>query len=215
MLLTWDRDGPNLNHAAIRDELYFADKLALRKHIEARVQADTSLGFTYVMTGALSDFLLESNVLGLNEDKRSAIYFGSPDARVSTTHSDDIAKFVVASLLPHHLPCLNARRHLCFAGSTLSNLSLFDAVSYVLRRPLDVTYDSLDISYENESQLKAAGDKFQRSFRRILGCGGFELKEQEVAQSGREFWHEVKPKAWAQVVYEFFTSKERGWEMIK
>lgn len=73
----------------MRDEPSCSDKLAVRAHLQTRVQKDPSLGYTYVMTGILSDLLLDSNMLGLSEDKTSAKYLGSPDARVSTTHSDE------------------------------------------------------------------------------------------------------------------------------
>ncbi|OAP61364.1 hypothetical protein AYL99_03567 [Fonsecaea erecta] len=212
--------GPDLNHPAVKDELYFAGKIAVRKYIEERMQADASLGFTCLMTGALSDFLLESNILGLSEDQRSVVYLGNPDARVSVTHSDDVAKLIVASLLPHHLSELNLRRYLCFAASTLPSLSLFDAISYVLRHPIDVTYEDTlyasSSSYRNEEQQKAPlGSDIQQSFRRSVGFGGFELKEQDIANSGAKFRHEVKAKTWTQVVHEFFTSADRQTALVK
>ncbi|OQV09700.1 hypothetical protein CLAIMM_13792 [Cladophialophora immunda] len=210
-----DGDGPDLNHPAIKNEQFFAGMVAMRKHIEARVQTDNSLGFTCIMTGASSDLLLESNALALSDDQRSAIYLGNPTARVSVTHSDDVAKFIVASLLPHHLYNLNLKRYLCFAASTLPNLSLFDAVSYVLRHPIDVTYEGFCSSHEKEEQQKAAGDKVPQSFRRSVGFGGFELKEQDVAYNREKFRFEVKAKTWAQVVYEFFTNKEPSKELSK
>jgi hypothetical protein len=86
-------DGPDLEQHGRRpsspDEASDSlnDKLAVRAHLEGRAQKDASLGYTYVMTGVLSDLLLESNMLGLSKDRTSATYFGSPDARVSTTHS--------------------------------------------------------------------------------------------------------------------------------
>ncbi|KIX96718.1 uncharacterized protein Z520_07437 [Fonsecaea multimorphosa CBS 102226] len=210
--------GPDLNHPAIRDELYFVGKIVTRKYIEGKMQADTSLGFTCVMTGALSDFLLESNVLGLSEDQRSVVYLGHPDARISVTHSDDVAKLIVASLLPHHLSDLNLRRYLCFAASTIPTLSLFDAISYVLRHPIDVTYEEglYASSYKTEHSEKAmVGNDVQQSFRRSVGFGGFELKEQDIAHWGGEFRHEVKAKTWAQVVHEFYTSSDWRSALIK
>ncbi len=58
-----------------------------------------------------------------------------------------VAKLVVASLLPHHLPSLGVRRHIRLAGSTLLASSLFDAISYILQHQIDVSYETLASSY--------------------------------------------------------------------
>lgn len=82
-------DGPDLTHPLVRNEPYFTDKIAVRKHLESRAQADVDLGYTYVMTGIFSELLLSFNILGLIKDNTSASYLGSPDAKVSTTYSDE------------------------------------------------------------------------------------------------------------------------------
>jgi hypothetical protein len=41
------------------------------------------------MTGLFSDFMLKFNILFLADDKKSANFTGSPDARLSTTLIDE------------------------------------------------------------------------------------------------------------------------------
>jgi hypothetical protein len=82
-------DGADLTHALVRDEPYFADRISVRKYLEARAQADNSLGYTYMVTGVQADLLLEANLLDLSKDKKSATCLGHPDAKVSTTYSDE------------------------------------------------------------------------------------------------------------------------------
>lgn len=130
-----------------------------------------------------------------------------------------IARLVVTSLLPQNLRDLNARRHIHFAGSTLPTYSLFDAVSYVLQRPVDVTYQSLDsLSKEKKhaESVEDTNDPKHASFQRTLGFGGFEVKYPEkedprnsgVVSSGPEYTAELRPKCWAVIVNEHFTKKQ-------
>ncbi len=88
-LLTSAPDGPDLANALLQEKLNFAEKISVRKYIEARAQADSSLGYTYLMTGVQANLLLESNFLGLSEDKESATHLGYADAKVSVTHTDE------------------------------------------------------------------------------------------------------------------------------
>jgi hypothetical protein len=80
-------DGADLRCALARDKPYFADKISVREYLEAQALADSSLGYTYMMTGIQADLLLDANLLGLSKDKRSATYFGDSDAKVSVTHN--------------------------------------------------------------------------------------------------------------------------------
>lgn len=82
-------DSADLTHPLVRDQTCFLDKIAVRKRLESHAQTHPSLGYTYVMTGISSDLLLDSNMLGLDDDRSSAAFLGSPDARVSTTHLDE------------------------------------------------------------------------------------------------------------------------------
>jgi hypothetical protein len=94
--------------------------------------------------------------------------------------------------------------------------SLYDAISYVLHRPIDVTYLNHDSgSYNHES--KESRNKLQTkiaAYRRTLGSGGFEIKEpdddqlpgRDVVCSGKEYLQELRPRCWAEVVHEYFTS---------
>ncbi|KIW70796.1 hypothetical protein PV04_03036 [Phialophora macrospora] len=206
--------GADLTHALVRDEPYFADKVSVRKYLEARAQADNSLGYTYMMTGVEADLLLKANLLGLSQDKKSATCLGHPDAKVSTTYSDDVAQVIVRSLLPQHLPSLSVRRHVRFTGSAMPTSALYDAISYVLHHPIDVTYLTLDSSHNHESK-KSHGSLQPKiaAYRRSLGFGGFEIKEpdedqlpgRDVVCSGKEYLKELRPRCWAEVVHEYFT----------
>lgn len=46
--------GSDMAHPKSRDEAYFQDKIATRRHLEKRIKEDPSLGYTYVMVCSLS-----------------------------------------------------------------------------------------------------------------------------------------------------------------
>ncbi|KAK9357648.1 hypothetical protein V1504DRAFT_436546 [Lipomyces starkeyi] len=84
--------GADLTRDGTREESYFVNKIAARKHLAKRVKEDPSLGYTYVMTGLFSDFMIQFNTIFLSEDKKSANFTCFREARFSTTLSDDVAK---------------------------------------------------------------------------------------------------------------------------
>ena len=105
------------------------------------------------------------------------------------------------------------RRRIRFAGSTLTTSSLYDALSYVLHHPIDVTYQS-EAPYKKDKQSKGSDDEYPprfAAFRRSLGFGEFELKGSDgeepgegVVDSGKEYVEELEPKNWSEVVHEYF-----------
>ncbi|KIX09874.1 uncharacterized protein Z518_00955 [Rhinocladiella mackenziei CBS 650.93] len=187
-------DVASLTHALIRGEKYFTDELVVRKHLEARVQVDPSLGYTQAVPGYFQTFFEALNLRGLSGDKRSALYLRSPDAKISTTNSNEqvipmhtvfkllsqasllylpnVAKLIVVSLLPYHLFSLNMRRHIRFAGSTIPTSPLFGTVAYILNHPVNVTYETLASSFEYEKKQKEAGNEFPEA------AGKFFAREQ-------------------------------------
>ena len=127
------------------------------------------------------------------------------------------ARAIVTSLLPLHLSVLSMKRRIRFAGSTLTTSSLYDALSYVLHHPIDVTYRSPEAPYKKDEQPKDSGDNLPpklASFRRSLGFGEFELKVPDdeepgkgIVDSGKEYVDELEPKSWSEVVHEYFTRR--------
>jgi len=81
--------GPDFSNPVAAQESFFAPKLQVRKALEERASKDNSLGYTYVMTGIFSDFMVENNILGLSEDKRTATFLGDPDSLLTSTHTDE------------------------------------------------------------------------------------------------------------------------------
>ena len=79
----------NLTRPEPQSELYFENKLKVRKHLEEKVSKDASKGYTYILVGMFSDVILGYNILGLSDDKKSAAFLGEPDAKVTSTHSDE------------------------------------------------------------------------------------------------------------------------------
>jgi len=152
--------------------------------------------------------------LELGEHETPTVYLGHPDAYVTITHSDDIAKVIVNSLLPTHLSDLSTRRYIVLAGSTLSTSSLFDAISYVVRHPINVKYQALGSSSASDRQSTQPEDSLRgrlASLRRCLGFGGFELKEKNedrsknvITTDGRDYMDGAAPKTWTEVVHDFF-----------
>jgi hypothetical protein len=149
-----------------------------------------------------------------------------------------VAKLVALTLLPSHLARLDVKRHVRCAGSTLATSSLFDALAYVLDRPISLTFDlGLAESLQQEKREQEAGHEAacrQISRRRTVGMGGWEVVDEDhdhddpdlgqsdesrravhahtVLHLGREFQHDLRPKGWAEVVWEHFGGRaaERG-----
>ncbi|KAF4630751.1 hypothetical protein G7Y89_g7383 [Cudoniella acicularis] len=132
--------GADLSHPVSLPEAYFKNKIATRKHLEARVAADPTKGYTYILVGLFTEVFLAYNALGLSEDRRSARIIGAPGERVSITSAQDVAKITATSLLPSHLPSLSTRREIRFAGETLTLSSLFSTVENVVGHKVDVEY---------------------------------------------------------------------------
>lgn len=191
-------DGADLDRDGTHQERYFKDKLAARRHVEKRAAEDPSLGYTLIMTGIFSDFFIETNTLGLSSDKRSATFTGSPDNRLSTTHSDDVAKLVIVSLLPSHLKELNERRRIEFAGSTLRLEDLFVTVETVRGHEIDVTYISKAENMAKEGKYLAEGNAFLYSFSSALRSMGFGGSELDLLSN--KTYPEIQAKSWEDTV---------------
>jgi hypothetical protein len=122
------------------------------------------------------------------------------------------------SLLPQHLDGLDIKRYIRFAGSTLSASALYDAMSYVLHRPINVTYQPIEALHVSKKQRKMPGNKLDpkgTALQRILGSGGFELEEPNrieqgkgVINIGQEYVDKLKPMNWAEVVHEYFAREK-------
>jgi hypothetical protein len=186
-----DRDGT-------RQERYFKDKIAARRHVEKCASDNSTIGYTLIMTGIFSDFFIETNTLGLSADKRSAVFPGGSKNRLSTTHSSDVAKIVVTSLLPTHLKSLDEKRRLEFAGSTLSLGEVFKTVEKVRGHEIAVTYISKEDSLVKEKEYLAEGNAFMYTFSSALRSMGFGGSELDMLSN--EEYPEIQPKSWQDVV---------------
>jgi len=190
--------GMDLEREEARAESYFVNKLKVRKHLEEKVSKDPSKGYTYILVGMFSDFTLNYNILFLSDDKKSASFLGEPDAKLTTTHSDDVGSIVALSLLPTHLKSLSERRRIRLSGSTLTIAEYFSTVSRVLGHDIKVQYNSKESSYVFEKEQKALGNEFMYKFtsaRRALGFGGAALEGID-----NESYPELKPLTWEDVV---------------
>jgi hypothetical protein len=195
-------DGADLTRPQNETESYFVDKIAARKHVEARAAADSSLGYTYAMTGLFTDFMLAANILFLSDDKKSANLSGAPENKLTTTFSGDVAKFIVLSLSPSHFSSLSAHRELRFSGSTLSFAEIFSTIGQVLGHPIAVTYGSKEETYTFEAEQKKLGNDFLYKFtsaRRSIGFGGSILEP-----TVNEEYKEIQPVPFAEVVKQVF-----------
>jgi hypothetical protein len=171
-------DGADLDRDGTYQERYFKDKIAARRHVEKRAAENPEFGYTLIMTGIFSDFFIENNILGLSADKRSATYTGAPENKLSTTHSEDVARIVVTSLLPTHLKSLNEKRRIEFAGSTLTIRDVFKTIEKVLGHEVAVTYISKEENLAKEKEYLEEGNMFMYTFSsaaRSMGFGGSEL----------------------------------------
>lgn len=81
--------GSDLTDPIVSKVPFFAPKIEVRKWLEERCSKDSSLGYTYVMNGIISNFMIQRNVLGLSEDKKTAKFLGDPNALLTATHTDE------------------------------------------------------------------------------------------------------------------------------
>ena len=97
---------------------------------------------------------------------------------MSTTHSEDVARIIVTSLLPTHLKSLNEKRRIEFAGSTLTVEELCKTVEKVRGHGVKVTHISKEENLAKEKEYLADNDTFMYKFSsalRSIGFGGSEL----------------------------------------
>lgn len=152
------------------------------------------------MTGIFSDFFIKKNIIGLSADKRNATYTGAPNNKLSTTHSSDVAKIVVTSLLPSHLKSLTEKRRIQFAGETLRLCDIFETVGNVLGHAVTVTWISKEENLKNEKVFLEEGNLFMYTFSsaaRSMGFGGSELDELDNGA-----FPEIEAKRWVDSVRE-------------
>ncbi|KAH6665717.1 hypothetical protein B0J14DRAFT_660416 [Halenospora varia] len=194
--------GADLAHPTSAPEDYFVNKIATRKYLEEKVKEDERLGYTYILVGLFNEIFLAYNVLGLSGDRKSTTFIGSPDAMVSATAAADVAKIIVASLLPTHLPNLAGGREVRFSGSTIPISTLFNIVSNVLGHEIDVKYLSVEESYLFQDEQIKAGNAFLGKFAsamRAIGFGGADMGKGNNAD-----YPELKPVSWEEAVKGFF-----------
>lgn len=79
----------DLSRPEIQNESFFVHKLNVRKHLENVVSQDPSRGFTYIMVGMWSNWMLDFNIFGLSDDKKSASFVGAPNTVLTTTHAEE------------------------------------------------------------------------------------------------------------------------------
>lgn len=157
-------DGANLDRNGTYQERYFTSKLLTRRHIEKHASEHPDFGYTLIMTGIFSDFFLEKNIIGLSADRKNAIFTGTPQTRLSTTHSTDVSKLIVTSLLPSHLKSLSEKRKIQCAGQTLNLANIFGTVEKALGHKIAVTWISKEENLEKEKVYLEKGDLYRYTF---------------------------------------------------
>ncbi|KAH9481224.1 Isoflavone reductase-like protein IRL [Psilocybe cubensis] len=190
--------GMDLTRPEIQEESFFARKLNIRKHLEHVVSQDPSRGFTYILVGMWSNWMLDFNIFGLSDDKKSATFVGAPDTLLTTTHAEDVASVTVLSLLPSHLKSLSERRHIRLAGSTLTISQYYSVLSKVLGHDINVQYVSKEASYSEAEDPKEKSNHLAiilASLKRTLGFGGSVLEGVD-----NDSYPEITVKSWEEVV---------------
>jgi hypothetical protein len=82
--------GADLTQPALQKVRYFKDKNATRRHIEAKGEEFKGKGFhyTYLLTGSFTDWSA-SDFFGVDQEKKTVKTYGSADAIINNTSSDE------------------------------------------------------------------------------------------------------------------------------
>lgn len=82
-------DGFDLERKFTKGEPFFQGKVAARAKLEELCNADPSRGYTLMLNGMFTDFVVRDNMFFLTPDRKSAYFLGDPEAPLALTHSEE------------------------------------------------------------------------------------------------------------------------------
>lgn len=75
---------------------YFRDKLITRKHLEKTAKEAPGFGYTYMMVGAITEYLA-TPFFGVDTEKRTFTFYGKPEMKAEFTSLTEYVSHSTAS----------------------------------------------------------------------------------------------------------------------
>ncbi|KAF7369781.1 NAD(P)-binding protein [Mycena venus] len=136
---------------------YFRDKVVTRDHLRARAKDTLGFRYTLILSGAVTEYTV-SEFNGVDLEKHVARTYGYPEARLHVTALQDVAKFIVGSvLLPFDNPT-QPMRELRVSGDCLTWKALMQLLEEMQGVKYDIKYLDPALAAEKQEAARAAGD---------------------------------------------------------
>ncbi|KAJ7887126.1 hypothetical protein B0H14DRAFT_3082129 [Mycena olivaceomarginata] len=149
--------GADIAHDDMWKNRYFRDKVITRDHLRARARDTPGFRYTLILSGAVTEYTV-SEFNGVDVEKHVARTYGYPEARLHVTAMNDVAKFLVGSiLLPWEDPT-QSMRELRVSGDCLTWEALVRLLENVQGVKYDVKYLDPALAAEKQETTRAAGD---------------------------------------------------------
>jgi len=147
--------GLDISRPGFAKEKYWQDKLVTRRYLADLVKRNPRFGYTILLIGMVTEFVVETPLFGVDKEKKTVDFVGTPESKITFTSFPDIARYLVASL-PSAKP---GERTIRVAGETLTAAKLFEILSRVQNIPYEVRYTPLAKAKEIEEKYEREGNE--------------------------------------------------------
>jgi hypothetical protein len=169
---------------------YFRDKQITRKHLQMKAKETPGFGYTYILTGAITEYLA-TPFFGVDKEKQSFTFYGEPERKAEFTSIKEyvsdpdpckwykrqaditcfsVARYIVDStLLPRSS---EPERRLKCVGGSYTWEEIIDIIQKVQKIKYDVDFRPLEEAKALQNEAAERGDidaELAWSLRVILG----------------------------------------------
>ncbi|KAJ6451092.1 hypothetical protein C8R47DRAFT_998646 [Mycena vitilis] len=149
--------GADIAHAGLWKNRYFRDKVVTRDHLRARAKDTPGFQYTLILSGAVTEYTV-SEFNGVDVQKHIGRTYGYPEARLHVTAMNDVAKFIVGSVLIPFEDPKDSMRELRVSGDCLTWKTLMALLEEVQGAKYDIAYLDPVEAAEKQETARAAGD---------------------------------------------------------
>jgi len=138
---------------------YYRDKVLTREHLQKRAADTEGLGWTYITVGRFAEWSV-SPAFGVNNITHKAEIYGTPEGRQSLLAVENVATYLVCTLLDPFNPSQaeSRQRTYRFHGGPYTWPQILDALEKVTGFKYDIKYISVELAAEREKKAKETGD---------------------------------------------------------
>jgi len=149
--------GSDVAQEALVHFRYFRDKRVARDHLVAKAKQYPDFRYTYILCGPFTEWAA-SSFYGVDVEKHTVTTYGRPDAIVSLTSTNDVARYTVESLLLP-FPNQSQQREIRVVGENLTWQAVVDTLGEVQGVRYETTYLSAELAAEKEADARKSGDE--------------------------------------------------------